>query len=262
MKILFSKFKNYLKNKFSLKQKNLIKHYFYRALYRDNLIKLATAFNTDKYGSHFYAEHYQTHFEALRKQKLNILEIGVGGYEEPKAGGGSLRLWKAYFTNSNIYGIDIYDKTPHNAKRIKTYKGSQVDKSFLKKIKKDIGPINIIIDDGSHFNEHVITSFNILFPLLENNGIYVIEDLQTSYWEEVIDIKWGGSKNLNAPHTSMNFLKGLIDGLNYEEFTLNNYTPDYFDKHITSIHFYHNLAFIYKGLNNEGSNIIGSKNKE
>jgi len=48
----------------------------------------------------------------------------------------------------------------------------------------------------------------------------------------------------------------LIDGLNHEEFIDYKYKPSYFDKHIISMHFYHNLAFIYKGLNNEGSNIV------
>jgi len=54
----------------------------------------------------------------------------------------------------------------------------------------------------------------------------------------------------------MNFFKSLIDGLNYEEFTLDEYVPTYFDRHIVAMHFYHNLVFIYKGLNNEGSSVL------
>ncbi|KAB2659927.1 MAG: hypothetical protein DVB31_15020 [Verrucomicrobia bacterium] len=57
----------------------------------------------------------------------------------------------------------------------------------------------------------------------------------------------------------MNFLKGLVDGLNYEEFTLDGYAPSYWDRHIVSMHFYHNLAFICKGENNEGSNVFGQR---
>jgi hypothetical protein len=60
-------------------------------------------------------------------------------------------------------------------------------------------------------------------------------------------------------HTSMNYFKTLVDGLNYEEFTLGEYAPTYFDRHITSMHFYHNLVFIYKGQNNEGSNLYGNR---
>lgn len=69
----------------------------------------------------------------------------------------------------------------------------------------------------------------------------------------------GGSSDLNAAQTSMNFLKRLADGLNYEEFTVDEYVPTYFDRNIISIHFYHNLAFIYKGDNNEGSNMLGKR---
>jgi hypothetical protein len=90
----------------------------------------------------------------------------------------------------------------------------------------------------------VITTFKILFPLLSLKGIYVIEDVQTSYWSEFDGINWGGSSDLTASYTSMNFFKSLIDGLNYEEFTLDEYTPTYFDKHIVAMHFYHNLIFI------------------
>jgi len=181
----------------------------------------------------------------------------VGGYDDPKAGGGSLRMWKAFFPRSQIYGLDIHDKSAHDVTRIRTFMGSQTDEDFLRRMMAEIGPVDIIIDDGSHINEHVVRTFNILFPLLNSNGIYVVEDLQTSYWEHVIGSDWGGSKDLSAPHTSMNFFKARVDGLNYEEFTMDHYEPAYTDRHIVAMHFYHNLLFVYKGQNNEGSNFIG-----
>jgi hypothetical protein len=228
-------------------------HVFNRILYRGNLSKLAEAYKTDKGGVHCYTKRYQSHFNSLRLKKLNVLEIGIGGYDNPWDGGSSLRMWKDYFVNSRIFGIDIHDKSNHDEHRIKTFKGSQIDEEFLKKVVNEIGTIDIIIDDGSHFNDHVIKTFKVLFPLLSSNGIYAIEDLQTSYWDYG---DFGGSKNLLAPHTSINFLKNLIDGLNYEEFMLDEYSPSYFDTHVVSISFYHNLAFIEKGLNNEGSNKV------
>lgn len=237
-------------------QRQAARYLTYGFLFQNDLRKLATVFGTDKEGSHYYAQHYQQHFGQIRKRRLNILEIGIGGYQDPRAGGQSLRMWKAFFPNSHIFGIDIHDKSYHDERRIKTFKGSQVDEEFLRHVVKEIGNVDIIIDDGSHQNEHVIKTFQILFPLLSSNGIYAIEDLQTSYWEYVIGEHWGGSENLNAAHTSMNFLKSLADGLNYEEFTDQAYVPSFFDRHIVSIHFYHNLALIYKGLNNEGSNIL------
>jgi demethylmacrocin O-methyltransferase len=251
-----------LKNIVDKLQQLILKRFYlrlYNILYRKNIFKLSIIFGTDKQGEHHYSKHYQRHFESLRRKKLNILEIGIGGYENPRNGGESLRMWKAFFPNSYIFGIDIYDKKYHDEKRIKTFKGSQVDEVFLREIAEEIGPIDIIIDDGSHFNDHVITTFKILFPLLSPNGIYVVEDLQTSYWDEVLGVSWGGSSSLKASHTSMNFFKLLVDGLNYEEFTINDYSATYFDKNIISMHFYHNLLFVYKGQNNEGSNVLGKR---
>lgn len=223
-------------------------------LWRNDLSRLATLFRTDKHGKHFYTQHYQHHFGALRREKLNILEIGIGGFENPKAGGASLRMWKEYFPKSHIFGIDLYDKTPHDAKRIKTFRGSQTDEAFLKRVVEQIGKVDIIVDDGSHYNDHVITTFKILFPLLSPKGVYAVEDIQTSYWAEFDGDNWGGSVDLTAPHTSVNFFRSLIHGLNYQEFTRGDYTPTYFDQHIVGMHFYHNLIFIHKGVNNEGSN--------
>ncbi len=57
----------------------------------------------------------------------------------------------------------------------------------------------------------------------------------------------------------MNFFKGLADSLNYEEIIRPGYIPTYFDKNIVFMHFYHNLIFIYKGKNNEGSHYLINK---
>ena len=215
--------------------------------YSNDLNKLATIHETDKWNHHWYTQHYQRHFEYLRKKRLNILEIGVGGYENPLEGGGSLRAWKYFFPNSVIYGIDIYDKRALQEDRITIFQGSQTDESFLLEVFKQIGSVDIIIDDGSHINDHVITTFKILFPLLNNGGIYVVEDTEKSY-----DPCFGGdNENLHNPKTMMNFFKNLGDCLNYEEiqFYKSEYEPSYFDKNIVSAHFYHNLVFIYKGVN-------------
>ncbi len=213
---------------------------------------LARKYKTDKIGSHNYIPHYITHLKKFRYKRINLLEIGVGGYEDPYSGGNSLRMWKKYFPFGKIFGLDIYEKYSLQEKRIKIFIGSQTDKDFLNNVCDKIGQIDIIIDDGSHINIHVIETFNILFPKLRDGGIYVIEDTQTSYWEDY----GGDSKDLNNPNTMMNYFKSLTDSLNNQEFIIPNYKPNYFDKKIISIHFYHNLIFIYKGDNDEKSNLV------
>src|SRR4030042_2529200 len=102
----------------------------YSYLYRKNLSKLALAFRTDKEGPHHYAERYQYHFEPPRRKRIHLLEIGVGGYEDPRNGGQSLRMWKAYFRKGRIFGIDIYDKSYHDEHRVKTFRGTQGTQEF------------------------------------------------------------------------------------------------------------------------------------
>ncbi|NJR75188.1 MAG: class I SAM-dependent methyltransferase [Scytonema sp. CRU_2_7] len=197
---------------------------------------------------------------------MNVLEIGIGGYDDPKSGGESLRMWKTFFPNSMIFGIDIVDKSSLEEKRIKIFHGSQNDEDFLQKVVSDTGGLDIIIDDGSHVNEDVIKSFNILFTALNDGGFYVVEDTLFSYLPSLGD-KWlkfgredggenwwaklGGSVDLNDSKTMMNFFKKLVDCLNYQEILQPGYSPSYFDQHIVAIHFYHNLVILQKGNNNE-----------
>ena len=243
-----------LKNKLSPKIFHRFKSIYLRILslpFGHNLNKLAQIYKCDKWGQHFYTPHYQTHFRKFKYKKIKLLEIGVGGYHYPNVGGNSLRMWKRYFPFGKIFSVDIYDKSFVEENRIKIFRGGQTDEKVLENMVQQIGQPDIIIDDGSHVNEHVIKSFEYLFPKLKTGGIYVIEDTQTSYWPDY----GGDSQNLANPSTIMHFFKKLTDGLNHEEYLKKDYSPSFYDKNIVSMHFYHNLIFIYKGLNNEGSNI-------
>lgn len=227
--------------------------WYARLRFGGDLPALAAYFGTDKWGSHWYAQHYQRHFAHLRNKPIRMLEIGVGGYLNPRGGGESLRMWKAYFPHGQIYGLDIGDKRIHDEPRIQTLLGSQDDEEFLKTISARHGPFDLIVDDGSHQNPHVLKSFAVLFPLLAENGIYAVEDTQTAYWPEFA----GAPPGDHAAPTSMNMLKGLVDGLNHREFPRSGeLSPSYLERHVVAVHFYHNLVFVQKGLNDELSNIL------
>ena len=222
-----------------------------RARHGRDLDRLAAIYGSDKWGEHFYTPHYARHFGPRRRRALTLLEIGIGGYDDPRAGGASLRMWRAYFPRARIHGIDIHDKSAHDGRRIRTYRGDQTDRAFLEQVVKEIGRPDIVIDDGSHLNAHVVATFEILFPLLADDGLYVVEDTQTSYWPG-----YGGSPDRDADAgTSMGFLKRLADGLNHAEFGLAGYAPTYHDRHVVALHFYHNLVFVEKGPNDEPSNV-------
>src|SRR5579859_4963138 len=211
-----------------------------------NLKMLATIYRTDKWNAHWYVQHYQELFRKIRRKPINLLEIGIGGEENPAKGGNSLRMWRAYFPKGRIFGLDIYDKTPHDRGRIRTFRGSQADPEFLNSVVREIGKIDVIIDDGSHINEHMIFTFQHLFPHLSDGGTYVVEDTQTSYWSE-----YGGNEtDRNDPNTAMGYFKSLVDCLNWAEFRA-GYQPGYLDLNIKSIAFFHNLIVLQKGVNRE-----------
>jgi demethylmacrocin O-methyltransferase len=252
---LLNKIRLWAKDSLSEEQQAKIKKYVRPILagfFRHDLNKLATIWGTDKWNSHWYTQHFQHHFNAWRHRPINLLEIGVGGYEDPELGGNSLFMWKSFFTKANIFSVDIYNKQALEQKRLKIFQGSQIDAEFLNQVVKAAGGFDIIIDDGSHLNEHVIKSFEILFPLLNNDGWYVVEDMQTAYWPDF----GGDSQDLDKPQTSVNYFKQLVHCLNHQELVRPDYRPTYFDRHITEIHFYHNMVFIKKGDNNEGSNLV------
>ncbi|WP_420859278.1 tetratricopeptide repeat protein [Marivivens marinus] len=162
----------------------------------DPLSKLAIRHGTDKFGYHDYTPNYHKLFQHLRDQPIKLLEIGVGGYQDADRGGQSLATWRDYFPNAEITGIDIQKKTLDLGDRVKIFQGSQVDPEFLKQVVAERGPFDIIIDDGSHQNAHVVESFGYLWPDLVPGGIYVAEDVQTAFMP-----RFGGSLTLEHPNS-------------------------------------------------------------
>lgn len=71
-----------------------------------------------------------------------------------------------------------------------------------------MGPFDMILDDGSHINRHVITSFNHLIDYVKSEGVYIIEDTCTAYWDE-----WEGG--FRHPASSIEFAKNLVDDVNF-----------------------------------------------
>ncbi|WP_420854091.1 class I SAM-dependent methyltransferase [Saccharopolyspora spinosa] len=124
-------------------------------------------------------------------------------------GGASLRMWQRYFRRGLVYGLDIFEKAGNEGHRVRKLRGDQSDAEFLEDMAGKIGPFDIVIDDGSHVNDHVKKSFQSLFPHVRPGGLYVIEDLQTAYWPG-----YGGRDGEPAAQrTSIDMLKELIDGL-------------------------------------------------
>lgn len=208
----------------------------------DDLSRLAEIYKTDKGWNHNYMPVYQQWFEPLRNNPLRLLEIGVGGYDKPLLGGDSLRVWKNYFKKGIITGIDIYDKSALAEERIHIYKGDQADEKFLKEVSGKEGPFDIIIDDGSHIQSHIITSFETLFPLMKPGGIYVIEDTMTSYRPSYE----GSTEEMDSVNSAINYFIHRVHHVNKSVWVKEDLKEELPQDDIAAIAFYYNLIFVKK----------------
>lgn len=152
-------------------------------------------------GNHNYIPGYSTLFNNIRNKVKTLLEIGIGSIENGQMGGpngnlalmgyktgNSLRCWRDYFHNATIYGIDIF-KHDINEERIVTFQADQYsERDLLSVISLINNNLDIIIDDGSHNENHQVFSFMTLEKYLSPNGIYVIEDIQPPFIEKFKDL--------------------------------------------------------------------------
>jgi len=123
---------------------------------------------TDKDTIHSYLDTYENLFKEKKGTASKILEIGI-------AEGGSLKLWRDYFNNAHIYGIDIADRRFNDENRI-TYLFNTNASLFNTDYFKD--KFDVIIDDGSHSLEDQCVFIEKYLPLLKDDGILIIEDVQ------------------------------------------------------------------------------------
>ena len=167
------------------------------------LDRLAIEYGTDKSSEkHNYCVKYEKYLPFKRHEEINILEIGV-------LDGKSLLTWKEYFYRATILGIDINpDCKKYEEPRISVEIGSQDDGNFLSRTWQQYGPFDMILDDGSHMNSHVIFSFEHLFDSVKSGGVYIVEDCATSYWS---DYEGGFRKET----TMIEYFKRLVDDINF-----------------------------------------------
>ncbi|MFT3903303.1 MAG: class I SAM-dependent methyltransferase [Niabella sp.] len=148
-----------------------------------------------------YPEIYDNYFSKYRGTDVVFLEIGISH-------GGSLKFWREYFGDkARIYAVDVNPKCKQfEAERTKIFIGSQEDPVFLEELKRQIPPLDILLDDGGHTMKQQIVTFNLMFDHVKENGVYMCEDVHTSYMRD-----YGG--RLKGKTTFIEFCKNHIDDL-------------------------------------------------
>ncbi|MCL2603245.1 MAG: class I SAM-dependent methyltransferase [Defluviitaleaceae bacterium] len=177
-----------------------------------------------------YFPVYERHFNRFINQSIVFWEIGV-------AKGGSLQMWKRYFGPlAKIIGIDIRPECKnHEEDQITVCVGDSKDTAFLQKIIDAYGYPDIILDDGSHLMSDVCAAFNFLYDKVTKNGVYMVEDMHTSYWE-----KFEGG--LKKEGTFIELCKSLADHMNARY----NGLPRLFAETTFSMSFYDSMVVFEK----------------
>jgi len=151
-----------------------------------SLIDLVDNTKTDKNTVHSYLPLYQTLLSSKCDTARNVLEVGIHM-------GGSIKLWSEFFKNATIYGVDVSNES-HVCHEIKNkenirlltetdaYDQNVVKTHFLEKNIK----FDFVLDDGPHTLESQIKFIQLYLPLLAEDGILIVEDVQSTDWIYVL----------------------------------------------------------------------------
>lgn len=175
-----------------------------------------------------YFDIYDRFFARYRGTDVHFVEVGTGH-------GGSLQMWKDYFgKKARFFGVDIHPHAKNFAdEQTRIFIGDQGDKNFLQQVAREIPRIDILLDDGGHTMTQQINTFEVLYPRIAADGIYLCEDLHTSYWK-------GHGGGYRKRSSFIEYSKNFIDYLHAwhskwvkaaapEEFTRSTYALHYYD---------------------------------
>jgi hypothetical protein len=180
-----------------------------------------------------YFDVYHRHLQRFRGAPVTVLEFGVFH-------GGSLQMWRHYFgPQARVVGVDIQAVCKSfEEEGIAIRIGDQEDRVFLRRLVVEFGPFDVVIEDGGHHMGQQIATFEEVFPHMRDHGVYVAEDLHTSYWDE-----YGGG--YRRPGTFIEYSKLLVDRLNaWHTRTPEQLSVDDFTLQARSMHFYDSMLVI------------------
>ena len=181
-----------------------------------------------------YFPTYERYLSPWIDRGVTMLEIGVSK-------GGSLKMWQRYLgPYATIIGIDI---DPSCAKfespGIHVRIGDQSDTGFLARVIDEFGVPDIVLDDGSHHMDHVIPTFEFLYPQMTQNSVYIVEDLHTAYLKE-----YGGGTT--SERNFLIYARKAIDQMN-RPWSLDDVAVDPVFDNTRSIGFHDSLVCFEKG---------------
>ncbi|MCF8516877.1 MAG: class I SAM-dependent methyltransferase [Rhodobacteraceae bacterium] len=173
-----------------------------------------------------YFPVYDRLFGPYRDRPISFVEIGV-------LSGGSLFMWRQFFgPKARIIGIDLNpDAVRWRDHGFEIHIGSQSDPAFWQRVLQDVGPVDILLDDGGHRFEQQIMTCECTVPGIRDGGLLVVEDTHTSYLPG-----YGGP----SPMSFISYAKQIADGINHRFSGLRDKYPH--ESAIWSIRFFESLV--------------------
>lgn len=167
----------------------------------------AFPYGTDKGTTHSYLSAYEVLFSSRQSDKIRLLEVGVWT-------GASLMAWGDYFTHADaeIYGVDIVNNIRFDLLKNPKIKYATLDATRPDHLKNIDGNFDIIIDDGSHTFSHQMTTLYLLKDRINENGLYIIEDIQDESFVEHLQ-KFAESIGFSSEVIDTRPLKGRYDDI-------------------------------------------------
>ena len=197
------------------------------------------SFETSKYYSTKHDNYFKIYDHVFKKyigKKIILVEIGV-------LNGGSLFMWRNFFDgNAEIIGIDLNPNAKKWEKHgFKIFIGNQSDPNFWKDFFKEVGNVDIVIDDGGHTNKQQIFTLLETIPNINDNGILVVEDVHSSYMTKFRN---------PSKYSFINFSKMIVDQLNLRSKVFSKERINFLQEKIFSVEFYQSIvAFNIHGNN-------------
>ena len=182
---------------------------------------------------HHYLPIYDRYLTPWRGRPVRMLEIGVSR-------GGSMQLWRRFLgPDAVLFGIDIDPACAvFDGQSAQVRIGSQTDTGFLRRVIAEMGGVDIVLDDGSHASAHIRASLDVLFPLLSNGGLYLIEDLHACYWRS-----FGGGYRRRGSFIEV--VKTMVDDMHHWYHTQGERIAATMG-HLGAIHVYDSLVVLEK----------------
>lgn len=208
---------------------------------KNHMKTLGTIFGNEKFKRDDYLNLYSIYINELAHEKnTNMIEIGTSN--------NSINTWLHLFPYIHLYSLDIYNENIEYERVTMVNIDQSKEKDLDNFLIKNIPQMSLIIDDGSHIPEHQLLTFNKLFSKLKVNGIYIIENIQTSYWTKKDVHGYETMYGYKNPRSIVEIFKNVVDCVNMDYIKKEDLfeTPILNIKEIGSISFGKNCIIISK----------------